>query len=348
MNSSLPHPVIGIMAARRSDGTITGNSELFIKLQKKLISLNGISFVFTYENAGKDMIDGYIFDPDQSRWMKERFPYPDVVYNRIPFRKTEQQDESQRFFSLLKEKNIPFFNPCFIDKFELYQLLKKHPFLKKYLPESLLVTEDDELHSFLTGYKSIYLKPAHSSKGKGIFRLRIDSDNRLTLQDKNTSQTYPSFQHFWEEWRELLLKKNYLAQQEIESSQFDGFRYDFRILAHADKEKYKVTGIAIRQSQEQDITTHIPSGGRMLPYERVQTSAHDHFIHSIVSPIGTALSEQFGYFGEFSIDAAVSTTGHYYIFEVNSKPMSFNEPEIEARKIEQLCQLFLRLAKKPI
>ena len=60
---------------------------------------------------------------------------------------------------------------------------------------------------------------------------------------------------------------------------------------------------------------------------------------------GKALSEQFGYFGEFSIDAGISQSGNYYIYEVNSKPMSFDENEIEERKISQLCRLFFQLTK---
>jgi glutathione synthase/RimK-type ligase-like ATP-grasp enzyme len=346
MNRCLTRPVVGIMAGRKSNGNITGNGPLFIELQKKLISLGGISFVFTHEDAGKDFIDGYIFHPEENSWKKKRFPYPDLVYNRIPFRKAEEQEECRSFFSLLKEKNIPFFNPCFIDKFELFQLLKEHPVLKRYMPDTMLVTSADELHAFLTTHSSIYLKPANSSKGKGIFRLSLDAEHKLQLQGRKTSQRFPYFLQFWEEWHEELLARKYLAQEEIDSAQYEGFRYDFRILAHGAPKGYRVTGIGIRQSQEQDITTHIPSGGRMLPYQQVQTAAHDEFIHTIVSPVGTALSEQFGYFGEFSIDGAVSTTGDYYIFEVNSKPMSFDEPEIEAQKIEQLCQLFLRLSKK--
>lgn len=348
MNSGLTGPLVGIMAGRKLDGTIAGNGRLFMELQKKLISLGGISFVFTHEDAGTDFIDGYIFHPENNGWKKERFPYPNLVYNRIPFRKTEQQEECQRFFSKLKEKNIPFFNPCFIDKFELYQLLKGHRDLMHYMPDSMMVTGAEDLLLFLIRYKSIYLKPANSSKGKGIFRLRFDLDNKLEWQDKKTTRRFQTFENFWEEAQESLLTKNYLAQEEIESAEYEGFRFDFRILAHAAADGYEVTGIGIRQSQDQDITTHVPSGGRMLPYRQVQTASHDKFIHTIVSPIGTTLSEQFGYFGEFSIDAAVSTTGKYYIFEVNSKPMSFDEPEIEASKIEQLCQLFLRLSKKSI
>ncbi|MEH7072449.1 YheC/YheD family endospore coat-associated protein [Neobacillus drentensis] len=340
-----PGPLIGIMTARKSDGSIAGNGPLFIALQKKLISLDGISFVFTPEDAEAEFITGYIFLPERGNWKKEKFRYPDLVYNRIPFRNSEQSEPSQQFLSILKEKNIPFFNPCFIDKYELYEMLNNHRFLRTFLPQTCLIKQQKDLSNFLAKHKSLYLKPAQSSKGKGIFRLKRISPSKLQLDGIKQQELYISLDHFWETWGVKLLEKNYLAQAEIKSATYEGNRFDFRILAHADDGGYLLTGVGIRQSQEQDITTHIPTGGRILPYELFQSKEHDHFIHTIIPEIGKALSERFGYFGEFSIDAGVSTTGQYYIYEVNSKPMSFDEAEIEEKKIEQLCRLFHQLSK---
>ncbi|MBV7508170.1 YheC/YheD family protein [Bacillus sp. sid0103] len=343
MKTNHPKPLIGIMTTRKADGSIAGNGLLFKALQKKLISQDGISFVFTPEDANSDYITGYAFLPEQNHWIKEKFRYPDLVYNRIPFRKSEQSDQCQQFLSLLKEKNIPFFNPCFIDKYELYEVLKNHPFLETFLPQTILIHGKKDLFKFQTKHKSIYLKPAQSSKGKGIFRLKIIGDSTLQFDGIDHQETYKSFDHFWGEWGKELLEKKYLAQEEVKSVQYKGSRFDFRILAHANDSGYIVTGIGIRQSQGQEITTHIPSGGRFLPYELLQSKEHDRFIESIVPEIGKSLSDRFGYFGEFSIDAGVSITGQYYIYEVNSKPMSFDEIVIEAKKIEQLCSLFLQL-----
>jgi hypothetical protein len=344
MKANQAGPLIGIMSARKSNGSIAGNGPLFIALQKKLISLDGISFVFTPEDVDTDLITGYTYSPDKNHWVKEIFPYPNLVYNRVPFRKSEQNEHYQRFFSILKEKDIPFFNPCFIDKFELYELLKTHPFLQTFLPQTILIQQKKDLITFLQKQISIYLKPAQSSKGKGIFRLKLMGSSKLQLEGIYLQEIYKSFNHFWENWGKELLEKNYLAQEEITSAEYQGNRFDFRILAHADEGKYILTGIGIRQSQEQGITTHIPSGGRLLPYKLLHSEKHDQFIETIIPYIGRALSERFGYFGEFSIDAGVSKTGQYYIYEVNSKPMSFDEHEIEEKKIEQLCRLFLQLS----
>ncbi|MED3561878.1 YheC/YheD family protein [Bacillus xiapuensis] len=337
-------PLIGIMTARKGNGAVTGNGPLFIELQKKLISHGGISFIFTSEGVKDDFIEGFMFLPAQEKWFKITVPYPDLVYNRIPFRKSEQDGKSQRFFQTLKEKNIPFFNPCFIDKYELYSLFKNHSILKQYLPETILAYHEKDLYSFLYKHKNIYLKPAQSAKGKGIYRLKLNEDNEIFLQGVIKTELFPTFQMFWEKWEMELTAKEYLAQEEIESAQFEGKRFDFRILVHAEQDDYEVTGIGIRGSYQQELTTHIPLGGRLLPYLLVQTDEHDDFIQTIAKNAGKVLSGELGFFGEFSIDACVSQSGHYYLFEVNSKPMSFDETEIEERKIERLCSLFFQKA----
>ncbi|WHY87653.1 YheC/YheD family protein [Neobacillus novalis] len=343
MKNNSTGPLIGILTAQKANGAIAGNGPLFIELQKKLISLNGVSFVFTPEGTTKNFIIGYTFSLDKNRWIKEKFPYPDLVYNRIPFRKSEQNEPFQALISRLKEKHIPFFNPCFIDKYELYELLKNHTVLQHFLPQTILVQRKKDLFTFLKKHTTIYLKPRQSAKGKGIFRLRLMSPSEIQLEAVEYSESYKSFDHFWGNWNEKLLEKNYLAQEEINSAEYEGNRFDFRILAHAEDNGYKLTGVGIRQAQEQGITTHIPTGGRLLPYELLQSTEHDQFIQTIVPFVGEALSEQFGFFGEFSIDAGVSKAGQYYIYEANSKPMSFDETEIEERKIVQLCRLFLQL-----
>jgi glutathione synthase/RimK-type ligase-like ATP-grasp enzyme len=336
-------PVIGILTARKKDGTIAGNGSLFIELQKKLISLNGISFIFTLDGVQDDSIDGFIFNPEKNSWEQINSPFPDLVYNRIPFRKSEEAAKSNPFFTHLKEKNIPFFNPGFIDKSELYHLLKNHPYLHSFLPATIPANDKQRLRSFFNQFHSIYLKPAQSARGRGIYILEQDTQNTILLRGVKENNQFISFDHFWIEWETILKKNNYLAQEEIKSKTYDGKRFDFRILAHAENDHYMVTGIGIRQSQMQEITTHIPSGGKLLPYQLLQTEEHDLFIQTIVEQIGQALSEQFGFFGEFSIDLGISQTGKYYIYEVNSKPMSFDEIEIEERKIDHLCRLFLQL-----
>ncbi|MCM3567917.1 YheC/YheD family protein [Neobacillus mesonae] len=336
-------PLIGILTSKKANGAIAGNGPLFKSLQEKLISLGGISFVFTIEDVNEEFIHGYQYLPEINNWVKKPFPFPDLVYNRVPFRTAEQQDEIQNFFCFLKKNDIPYFNPCFINKYQLYQCFKNHSEIKKFLPETVLVEGKQNLFHFLETHSSIYLKPSNSSRGKGIYRLNLLSSSVIQVTGRKKQKEYETFHDFWQDWQEKLLYKNYLAQEEIQSAEYMGSRFDFRILAHAEGSDYSLTGVGIRQSQKQDVTTHIPSGGRLLPYEMLQSPEHDQFIQTIIPLIGRALSEQFGFFGEFSVDAGVSKTGKYYIYEVNSKPMSFDEPDIEAEKVNNLCRLFFEL-----
>jgi glutathione synthase/RimK-type ligase-like ATP-grasp enzyme len=275
--------------------------------------------------------------------MKIKAPFPDLVYNRIPFRKAEQDEIFYEALAAIKVRNIPFFNPCFINKFDLYQLFKNHPILQKFLPKTEKIRNQTDFQSFLEKYQSVYLKPAQSSRGKGIFRISIINQSEIHLEGLSNHEIYPTLQNFWNEWETILIDQNYIIQEEVHSDLYNGKRFDFRILAHAVMDEYQVTGVGIRQSQNQQVTTHIPNGGNLLSYELLRTDEHDQFIKTIVEHIGKTLSEKIGFFGEFSIDAGISPSGKYYIYEVNSKPMRFDEDKIEKKRISRLCLLFLHL-----
>lgn len=337
-------PLIGILAGRKLDSSLTGNGALFIKLQEVLVNLGGVSFVFTPEDAGKEGIDGYLYHPEEKKWLKIKAPYPDVVYNRTPFRKLEEANAFKALVQGLVIKKIPFFNPSFIDKYELYLLLNKHPVLKNHIPATILANDKASLQQFLEKYKSIYLKAARSARGKGIFKLVSTSTEKFLLLGNKLEVAYKSFDDFWNAMGLSLESNHYIAQESIAAATYKGKRFDFRILAHGINSEYTVTGIGIRQSGINEITTHIPNGGMILDYRLVKKKEHDDFIHSLVMHAGRWLSEHWGYFGEFSIDAGISESGQYYIYEINSKPMSFDEDEIEKNKINRLCELFFQLA----
>lgn len=338
-------PLIGIMTATRANGTITGNSSLFIELQKKIVEMQGFSFIFTADGVKGNQVTGYAYLQDKRLWKKMKFPFPDLVYNRIPYRKSEKEEMSRAVFETLKEQRIPFFNPGFLDKYSLHRLFQNHSVLRNYLPETELITEGSTLAAFLQKHSSVYLKPAQSAKGKGIFRLRQIETTEVLLESLTNRETYPSFHEFWKVYKERLTTKIYLVQEDIHSAQYQGKRYDFRILAHADQEDFLVTGVGIRQSDKQELTTHLPNGGKLLPYALFQTAEHDQFIKQIVGHVGRTLAKELGYFGEFSIDAGISQSGNYFLYEVNSKPMRFDEKEIEDQKINRLCQLFFQLTE---
>lgn len=337
-------PLIGIMASLSKNGAVIGNIPLFKTIQREAMNNGGVSFVFAPEELKNDRISGFIFIPKTESWYPVMTPLPDVVYNRVPLRKTEESAAFIQATRLFDEWKIPFFNPSFIDKSTLFELGRNHPFLKPLMPETIVINEEKHLRTFLLKHSGVYLKPSLSSRGNGIFLLRYQLDGGVEFKSHHQETIYPSFEEFWKEKSNQLLKRRYIAQMEITPAKLDGHRFDFRIHAHDSPDGYKITGIGIRQAQKQNLTTHVPNGGVLLPYERVRTKEHDKFFLELVKNVGQMLSKELGYFGEFSIDAGLTESGDYVLYEVNSKPMAFDEKKIEAERIRHMVELLFRKA----
>ena len=334
-------PLVGIMTSMSKNMSLSGNGPLFQALQAEMVNRNGLIVVFPPETIVKDGLTGVVFLPSAQKWIPVKTPLPHLVFNRVPFRKAEQQPAFKDALNYLSALGIPFFNPGFINKNKLYSLFSRHPQLRKLMPESIAVKSMIQLAAFLDKHEGIYLKPASSSKGIGIFRLR-QKDGEIEFESHSHRHLYPGLKEFWRVKSRQLLKYEYIAQKEIMPTAIDGKRFDFRVHAHDGPGGYEVTGIGIRQSQKQDLTTHLPNGGTMLPYIKVKNDKHDRFFDWVVKEIGQLLTEELGYFGEFSLDAGITEKGHYAIYEVNSKPMSFDEPKIEEKRISALVDLFFR------
>lgn len=338
-------PLIGIMTSQKNNKSIAGNGQLFKNIQKEIFKLKGFSFVFTPEGIGRELVEGYCYLPEKDRWIEITVPFPHVVYNRIPFRKTEQTKEFQLAINIFREKGIPFFNPSFLKKYDLYKIFKNDAYISEFIPETILINDTSVFRSFINKHRNVYLKPNTLSKGKGIYRLTIKPDESLSMDGLENHYSFRNLDDFLKERFLTFSRRNYIAQKGVSPALLDGERFDFRVLAHFDDEEYTVTGIAIRQAHKQNITTHLPNGGRMIPYSRVQNQEHDQFFQTIVKRCGEVLSNKKGFFGEFSIDAGISENGRYVIYEVNAKPMSFDEVEIEASRIQKLCHLFFHLSQ---
>lgn len=337
-------PIIGILTGKGKDNTVAGNAPLFMALQKQILQSKGISYVFTAEGINENSISGYIYLPGQNKWIQACCPLPHLVYNRVPFRKLEKSDAFQEACHFFKEHSIPFFNPGFLDKYEVYQLLKDHPELQKFIPDTIRITDKMGLKNFIAKHRHIYLKPVLGAKGNGIYRLSHVDEAKFILTGLRETFSYTDFDSFWNEWNLSLTDRSYLAQKAISPARFEGKRFDFRILAHYSQGEYRVTGIGIRQALDQDLTTHIPNGGRMIPYEKVRTKQHDEFIGMAVSEAGKLLEKNKSLFGEFSMDAGLTDKGSYVIYEINSKPMSFDEASIESKRTKELTRLFFNMA----
>lgn len=338
---------VGVLAWRGRSGKIVGNKKLFAELQKALLPLGGISYIITpHQSLEDDWLKGYLYVPSEDSWIFTEFPIPDVIYNRVPFYHNEKEKCFIQFRESAKQKGIPIFNSHFLDKWSTYQLLSARTSIQNFLPETLEVTNEEDCLQFIRTHICIYAKPKLKSKGFGVMRIRLKHDGKIYCETTSTTILFANFERFWERFQTTFEKNQYILQQAIEPKTYKGRRFDLRVLGQYNGTTYEVTGIGVRQSFHQEITTHVPRGGRILPLSAVEHLVPDKLIDQLVIDIGEELNKDSDLFYEFSIDMGLDEEHTPYVFEVNAKPMTFDEEEIESKRMELLSELFLTLSKQ--
>lgn len=339
-------PLIGIVSSKEGSNKYKGNFELFRCIQQDVEQAGGICFVFSPQDVFGDTIAGIMYNHPLNKWVKCVFPVPNVIYNRVPTRHTEQNHSYEKLLYFIKKHNIPFFNPHFFNKWTIHELLSKSEGLRTYLPQTELITDEESFTRFLTTHKRMYVKHSLASQGKGIRLIEIDSKGRILCKSIKKMERFLNVSRLYQTYREWFTNDQWIMQEAIPCKTLQDHRYDFRILVLHTGEDFELIGIGVRMSQRQEVTTHVPTGGKIISLKEVADAETKKEITGIVQLCGKALAKSFGYVGEFSIDLAPRENGGFVLFEINSKPMSFDEVEIEKKRRKQLVRTFLTLSAK--
>jgi glutathione synthase/RimK-type ligase-like ATP-grasp enzyme len=331
-------PLVGIMISESSIPALLKRKKRYIELiTTSLQEAGSIGIVLPFSSIYEKFVQGYVFVRGLGQWVSVTAPLPDVFYNRIKSRLEEKTNEFQRTIELLENLHIPFFNRSFFTKWELYETLQKNDQLRPHLPATLLVHDTDDIRKMLQTYGSVYVKPNEGAKGKGLFRLTSSPlQTHILYEQINVRKTLTSL----EELNPLLSSTRYIVQQAIDADTWKGNRYDLRVLVHYQHGAYAISGIGVRLSQAQQLTTHVLSGGKLLPYSEVKHRIDEALLCNLISECGKEMSKHFGFIGEFSADIGLSKDGQLYVYELNAKPMIFDEPDIQRHGAKQLISLF--------
>ncbi|MBM7659953.1 hypothetical protein JOC85_000720 [Bacillus mesophilus] len=340
-------PLVGILAGEHQTKSFSGNEKAFQRIQLALQKQGGLAYVFTPKGWHSDRVHAAIYDFKNNKWIHAYFPHPNVVYNRIPFRRQETKRSFQNIREACDIRNIPFFNDSFLQKSEIFEWLSKNEHLVSYLPVTKNLTNLDSFYSMMKQFKKVYLKPSSGKKGKGIIVVEQINKNEWKVETVKDSFSNIETTELIENWISPKIVDHYIIQQGIQPLKWNGTRFDYRVLVHRkNKKEFIISGIGVRQSQKQEITTHLPAGGKIIPFRSLPFQEDEIAIHSIVNEIGNTINSQSRTFGEFSIDMGKSVTGELYIFEINAKPMVFDEDDIRAQGLENLTRYFRYLSEK--
>lgn len=335
-------PLVGILttgiSAHNSTNPIGSRSSLmahFLYAQKEIpVSY----FVFAPEDisARNQKIRGLFLREHNGRkvWKKATIPFPDVVFDRIPNRKSENTTYAKAAKQLLVKAGTQLFNPGFFNKWTIHEQIYHADSVKQYIPETIFTPKEKELNHLVHKYGSVYLKPANGSLGLGIMKLFHLQDKGYFLQFRqrgtNNLRRYDSLSTLWRHFPLQLDNTTYIAQQGISLIQLKQRPIDFRV--HTNKNKHgqwQVSAIAAKIAGAGSVTTHARTGGLILPYEKVlqrcfdahnQAAIHTKMHHAALQ-LSRAIDEHLpGEFGEIGFDIGLDRQGHPWMFEANSKP----------------------------
>ncbi|MFB7139912.1 YheC/YheD family protein [Gottfriedia sp. NPDC056225] len=339
-NGSHLGPIIGILT-NEERLPFSGNIKTFKRICKKVLNNGGIPVILTPTAFSNHSVTCYTFCFKTKKWIKLFSPLPDVIYNRIPSVQYEYNDDYKEFREKISELNIPFFNESYLSKIQTTAILSTNEFLKTYIPKTIELINEKDLFFYLKKWKFLYIKKHNSSRGFGVFKLSLKSDNEVIIRNAFHVELVKSISDCWKFLSSL--NEDFICQQGIISELPDGRKFDLRILAHKKENNFILSGIGVRVGTFNGITTHVPRGGSIISIEELPIKLNYELLQEIVRQTGIALNNKEAHFYEFSMDIGIQNN-QYYIFEINSKPMVFDEISIKEQGLENLIHLFYELS----
>jgi len=333
-------PIVGLLT-NEDRSPFSGNIKTFKRICKKVLQNGGIPVILTPSRFSGNSIRCYTFCFKTKKWIELYSPLPDVIYNRIPTVEFESNDIYKNFRKMISQLKIPFFNESYLSKIQTTSILSSNEFLLKFIPETITLTSAEDLAHYLRKWKSLYIKKHNSSRGFGVFRLKLLKPNLVLIRNAFHVEVTKEINDCWKFINSL--NEAYICQRAIRSELSDGRKFDLRILAHKSENQYILSGVGVRVGSLNGITTHVPRGGSIIPLEELPVELDYQLLKEIVQNTGEALNKNEANFYEFSMDIGLQNN-HYYIFEINSKPMVFDETAIKQQGLENLIRLFYELS----
>jgi hypothetical protein len=275
-------------------------------------------------------VSGFI--PSGRGWRRVTVPLPDVVYDRL---QTRRLDRVKRY-RVCKERlqalpGLHYFNPSFLDKWEVYQALVKDPQARRYLPRTERLSSVRQVGGWLRSYSVVYIKPTHGSLGVGITKVsRTPSGYRYqrTRENGNLVGVVDSLPRLEKRLR-VVLPHRVIIQQGLHLARFSGRPYDIRVMVQkTSRGRWVCTNMIARVALPGSAVSNVAEGGSMIPVRRaIRGSLHINGkrtmrrIRRASRLIARVLEAQLGKeFGEFGVDMALDHRGRLWLIEVNAKP----------------------------
>lgn len=357
-------PLVGIFTAGFTPyplRPIGERSHFFAKLLSVNKTVGAIPFVFGKQHIDweQGVIMGYFFENEQ--WKQFHVPFPNVVYDRLPNRKSEHNPALKEVKDKLqKDYLIPWYNPGFFNKLDIYSRMLQEPTVQKYLPDTHPFTSLSSIEGMLSQYGHIYLKPTNGSLGLGVHQILVDKELQeyyCRYRDHegiNRLRKFISLEGLFKSVFENQKLQKVIIQQGINLLRYEKRAVDFRI--HTNKDDHgiwHVTAIAAKIAGPGSVTTHIRSGGMIKTLDEIFTKEECRQYKEKLTTAALELSKALemnteGIIGEIGFDLGIDKEENVWLFEANSKPgrSIFYHPKLKefdllTRKLSMAFAIFL-------
>jgi hypothetical protein len=348
-NTIILGPVIGIFTSGFTSflmKPIGERSAFFSKLLSLQASMGVIPFVFgekhiDWENG---LVKGHFYTRNQ--WETHVIPLPNVIYDRLPNRKSERKPGYQDIKARLqKEYGIPWYNPGFFNKLDVFERLENDEEAIRYLPETHAFQSFSQIERLISKYDHVYIKPKNGSLGLGVHQFIFDrktEDYLCRFQDrdgKNRLIKSSSLEKLLQKVIPAKVLNRMLIQQGIHLMKSEGRAVDFRVHTNKDENgKWQVSALAAKVAGEGSVTTHLHNGGSVKSLQEIfidqkQCERTEEKLKKAAISLSSALERNMeGFIGEIGFDFGVDTLGRVWLFEANSKPgrSIFTHPDLRS------------------
>ncbi len=367
-------PTIGIFATslpNRLNPIPTGVQAELMFLSNLGKRLPGQVFIFTSAgiNWHSQTVKGYNYKRGSSSergvWSASTYPLPDVVYDRVPSRRREGQpivaETKHRLMSLA---HLKYFNPAFLNKWQVYHILSQNPLILPHLPETRLLNLL-ELQAMLERYNVLFLKPCNGSLGKGIIYVRKDKNRQLhymiypNRRNKGTVSTASDLLK-----RTATVRKNrpYLVQEGLNLAKYKGSAFDIRIIYQKNgRGEWRIGKKFARIAPRGSNISNLSTGGSFEKMKRLMSRLYRRetgrrkyqLIRWLCKEVALTLETYSqGIYGELGLDIGIGRNGIPYLIEVNSKPRKTTESQVSqgvvARSFRRPLEFASYLAGFPV
>lgn len=334
-------PVVAVFAWRSNSphsyhffGPVTDMIRSFVRLARRR---GAAAYAFSARdvNWAAGTVAGFV--PSGRGWRRVTMPLPDVVYDRLQTRRLDRVKSIRQCKQQLQAiPELHYFNPCFLDKWEVYQALVKDPRARRYLPRTDRLISAAQVGRWLRSFSTVYVKPTRGSLGLGITKIsRTAGGFRYQrIREKGSQIGVVDSVPKLERRLKVVLPHRAIIQQGLHLARLSGRPYDIRVIAQkTPRGRWVSTSMIARVSAPGSAVSNVAEGGAMIPvWKAVRGSLHINCRHTIARirrgarVIARALEAQLGReFGEFGVDLALDTRGRLWLIEVNAKPNREND-----------------------